>query len=317
LNREPAFAIRTGQYDANRTVADYVAELGVNVLIDKPSNAVVTLKTTLPEVYNQLSAGDRERLDKGRAARSEQSHAFAKECADADVPLYAFLFGNDPELWSRALYAAVLKAYPSAKGTPEPHSWEKAFLCPSDPLTWKSVRAYIQDFMEQSGAEGLYATFWDRYGINCQDERCRRNGLDRFPNQLYECVRQYREALQPMGKKLVARTWSSGAPHWLWDEYVHAPGYGGSGGEGIDLWGRVFRDLPADILIQTKVYYSDCQPDARFSPLLGQAKPHTEIAEYQIAGQTVGRFYFPASSVDYNAWTMSKAHELVGTRRAA
>jgi len=91
-----------------------------------------------------------------------------------------------------------------------------------------------------------------------------------------------------------------------------APGYGGFGGEGIDLWGRVFRELPADIQIQTKVYYSDCQPDARFNPVLGKAKPHTEIAEYQIAGQTVGRFYFPASSVDYNTRTMRQAHELVG-----
>jgi hypothetical protein len=310
--REPAFALRIGQYDANRTVAQYVALLGVNALIDKPNSAVVTLKSTLPEVYNQLSAEERERMDRGRAARVEQNRAFAKECADADVPLYAFLYGNDFELWSRSLLAAMLKAYPAAKGTPAPHSWEKARLCPSDRATWKFVRAYIKDFMEQSAADGMYATFWDRYGINCHDERCRRDGLDRFPNQLYECVRQYREALEPMGKKLVVRTWSSGAPHWLRDEYVHAPGYGAFGGEGIELWGRVFRELPADIMIQTKVYDSDCQPDARFNPLLGQAKPHTEIAEYQIAGQTVGRFYFPASSVDYNTWTMRKAHDLEG-----
>ncbi len=203
--REPAFAIRVGQYDANRTVADYVAQLGVNALIDKPNGAAVTLKTTLPEVYSQLSAADQVRLDGARAARVEQNRAFAKQCADADVPLYAFLYGNDVEAWSRPLVAAFLKAYPSAKGTPDTKSFEKARLCPSDPATWKFVRAYIQDFMEQSAADGMYATFWDRYGINCHDERCRRDGLDRFPNQLYECVRQYREALQ--GKRLVVRTW--------------------------------------------------------------------------------------------------------------
>lgn len=206
----------------------------------------------------------------------------------------------------------MLKAYPSAKGTPAPRSFEQARLCPSDPATWKAVRAYIQDFMEQSGASGLYVNFWDRYGVNCQDERCVRSGLNRFPNQVYECVRQYREALQPAGQKLVVRTWSSGAPHWLRDEYAHAPGYGGFGGSGIELWGRVFHELPSDITIQTKVYYADCQPDARFNPVLGEARPHPEIAEYQIAGQTVDLFYFPASSVDYNAWTMRKAHELVG-----
>jgi hypothetical protein len=180
-------------------------------------------------------------------------------------------------------------------------------------MTWKLVRAYVQDFMEQSGADGMYATFWDRYGIYCQDDRCQHSGLNKFPNELYECVKQYDAAVRPLGKKLIVRTWSSGVPHWLANEFVHAPGYGSFGGTGADLWARVIKELPADIIIQTKVYNSDCQPDPPFSPLLGQAKPHTEIAEYQISGQTIGRFYFPASTVDYDAWTMRKAHELVGS----
>lgn len=311
--RQPEFALRIGGHDASRSVADYVAAVGVNAIIGQPNSAAVTLKDTLPEVYNQLGSAERATLEFARAARSQRNQAFARECREADVPLYAFLYGNDFEQWSQPLYQAVLKAYPSAKGTPEPHSWEKARLCPSDPLTWKFVQAYLKEFMEQTGGDGLCATFWDRYGIYCQCDRCRRNGRNQFRNELYECVRQYHDALQPMGKKLLVRTWSSGVPHWLRDEFVHAPGYDGFGGSGVDLWSRVFRELPSDILIQTKVYDSDCQPDARFSPLLGHARPHPEIAEYQIAGQTVGRFYFPASSVDYNTWTIRRAHKLVGS----
>jgi hypothetical protein len=196
------------------------------------------------------------------------------------------------------------------KGTPQPHSWEKGYLCPSDPNTWNFIRAFVEDFIEGSAADGMYATFWDRYGLFCHDDRCRRNGLDKFPNELLETVKQYRDALH--GKPLVVRTWSSGAPHWLRDEWVHAPGYGSYGGTGEELWGRVFKEAPADIIIQTKVYNADCQPDPPFSPLVGKANPHTEIAEYQESGQTIGRFYFPASSVDYIATTIRKAHALVG-----
>jgi hypothetical protein len=311
--REPDFAIRTGQYEESRTVAEYVAALGVNVVIGKPNDAVVTLKETLPEVFKQLSSEEQARLERARDERKRQNLAFAKECHDADVDFYAFLFGNTFSFWSPALYRAALKAYPSVKGTPAPASFEKADLCPSDPLTWKLVRAYIQDFMEQSGADGMYATFWDHFGMYCQDERCRLSGLNKFPNEVYECVKEYEAALKPLNKTLVVRTWSSGEPHWLREEFVHAPGYGGLGLTGLELWGRVFRELPADIRIQTKVYNADCQPDPPFSPLIGKAKPHTEIAEYQISGQTIGRFYFPASTVDYDTWTMKKAHELVGS----
>jgi hypothetical protein len=308
--REPSFAIRTATYDATRTVADYIAELGVNILITKPNPTVVTLEQTLPEVFAQLSPADQARLKAARASQAERNRALANSAHDADVQIYAFLYGNDPTGWSRPIYDAALKAYPSIKGTPQPRSWEKGYLCPSDPLTWKFIRAYVEDFMDGSAADGMYATFWDRFGIYCHDDRCQRNGLDQFPNELYENVKQYRDAMH--GKPLVVRTWSSGSPHWLRDEYVHAPGYDHFGGSGEQLWGRVFKEDPADIIIQTKVYDSDCEPDPRFSPLVGKAKPHTEIAEYQESGQTIGRFYFPASSVDYITWTMRKAHGLVG-----
>jgi hypothetical protein len=311
--RDPDFAFRAASYYGNESVADYVATMGVNVIIGNQVGAnPVTFKDTLPEVYARLSRADQQRLD-WQSKRIEQDAAqFAQECHDADVAYYPLLYGNDFRLWSPTLYAAVLKAYPSAQGTPARDSWEKASLCPSDPKTWKVIDAYVKEFVEKMHGDGLYTTFWDHYGLYCQDTRCQNDGLDRFSNELYACVKHYDDVLAPMGKKLVVRTWSSGVPHWNRGEWVHAPGYGGFSGEATNVWGRVIRELPAGIMLQTKVYNSDCQPDPPFSPLLGQAQPHPEIAEYQISGQTTGRFYFPASTVDYTAQTMKRCFDLVG-----
>lgn len=310
--RDPDFALRTGQYDSNRSVAEYVAALGVNLIIMRRTENAVTLKEMLPDVYRQFSPEEQARLDRTRGEHRKQNLEFVKECHDADVPVYAFLYGNDFSAWSPVLYQAVIKTFPSAKGTPVPRAFEKNALSPADPLTWRAVRAYIQDFMDLTGADGLYATFWDRYGIYCRDDACRQAGLQEFRDQLYESVKQYYAALPDRQKKLVVRTWASGSSHWLRDEFVHAPGYGNFSGNGEDVWGRVIHDLPADIVLQTKVYDSDCEPDGRFNPLIGRAKPHPEIVEYQVSGQFVGRFYFPASSVNYMARTMRQAYELVG-----
>jgi hypothetical protein len=179
-------------------------------------------------------------------------------------------------------------------------------------MTWKVIDAYVKELVEKSHGDGLYAAFWDHYGLYCHDDRCVNDGMDQFSNELYECIRQYHDTLAADGKKLIVRTWASGVPHWLTDRWVHAPGYGGFSGDGTVIWGRVIRELPADITLQTKVYNSDCQPDPPFSPLLGNEKPHTEIAEYQITGQTTGRFYFPASTVTHTDWTIKRSLELVG-----
>jgi hypothetical protein len=311
--RNPSFAIRSATYEGHQPLAEYVAELGVNVIIGRQHVPnPVTFQNTLPSVYDHLSNEDRKQLEQQSRSVEQQSARFAQECHDADVSYYPFLYGNNFRLWSPALYAAVLKTYPSVRGTPAPNSWEKATLCPSDPLTWKVIDAYVKEFVEKMHGDGLYATFWDHYGLYCQDDRCQKDGLNQFPNELYECVRQYHDVLASMGKKLVVRTWASGVPHWFGNEWVHAPGYGGFGGEGTNLWSRVINDLPADIILQTKVYNCDCQPDPPFSGLLGHAQPHPEIAEYQISGQTTGRFYFPASTVDYTARTMRRSFKLIG-----
>jgi hypothetical protein len=311
--RNPAFALRAAAYNGHESVAEYVAALGVNVIIGKQVDAnPVTFKDTLPDIYAELSRDEQQRLD-WQSKRVEQNAAeFARECHDADVSYYPILYGNDFRLWSPTLYQAVVKAYPSAQGTPALHSWEKATLCPSDPMTWKVIDAYVKEFAEKMHGDGLYVTFWDHYGLYCQDDRCVQDGLNQFPNELYECVKHYHGVLSATGKKLIVRTWSSGVPHWYDDEWVHAPGNGGFTGDGTNLWGRVIRELPPEIVLQTKVYGSDCQPDPPFSTLLGHAQPHPEIAEYQITGQTTGRFYFPDADVDYLARSMAESRARLG-----
>ena len=311
LTRDPAFAIRTAAFYTRHSIAEFVAELGCNIVLGG-SSGTVTFEKTLPEVFQNLDAATQAKLRQKQAADAARQAALVQECRDADVDFYPLLYGNDMARWSPALLAAALKVYPSARGTSATQSWERAALCPSDPATWKIIEAYVREFAQQTPGGGMYATFWDHYGIFCQCERCRKNGLDKFPNELAECVRHYHAALKPIGKQLVVRTWSSGVPHWLGEQWVHAPGYDNFGGAATDLWARVIRELSPEIVLQTKVYHADCQPDARFSPLLGQAKPHTEIAEWQITGQTTGRFYLPASTVNHTAQTMRKSFALVG-----
>ena len=313
LVRDPAFAVRsTTANRGQRTIAEHVAAMGAN-LLTATVRITVSLHRTLPEVYNLLSPADQQRLDLQERAGAEASARLMKECHDADVTCYLDLpYGNNFSGWSPQLYAAALKAYPTAKGTEAPHSWEKAALCPSDPGTWKLIDAYIKEYAELSQADGLEATFWDQFGLYCQDNRCQRDGLNQFSNELYLTLKHYSDVLAPMGKKLLFRTWASGAPHWLNNEWVHSPGNGGLAGSGMEVWGRSIRELPAAIAVQTKVYESDCEPDARFNSLLGKAKPHTQLVEYQVTGQTTGRFYFPASVVDHMAATMKKSYDLIG-----
>lgn len=308
--REPDFEIRTSHGSRGRSIAEVVAEVGANLMDGLP--AVATLKDSFPNVFNLMSQRDQQRLEQRQSFMAERSKTALQECHDADVEVYTSIYGNNFEHWSPALYQAVIKAYPSTKGLPEPNSWEKAPLCPSDPMTWKLYNAAIRELMEQSGADGFLGIFWDQYGMYCQDERCQKDGLNKFPNELYVNVKNLYETTHEMGKGLIVRTWSSGCPHWLGEQYVHAPGYGGFGGTGEELWGRVIKELPARIVLQTKVYNSDCEPDAPFSPLIGGVKPHKQIAEYQIIAQTQGRYYFPASSVNYTAWTMKKSLDLIG-----
>jgi len=311
--RNPEFAIRFASHSREHSVAELVSVLGANTFV-APLHASVSLKDEMPEVYAKLSSDTQQRLAAGEADDMKRNAALVKKFHDADVEVFADLpYGNNFSRWSPELYEAFLAVCPSAKGVPEDHSWEKAALCPSDPATWKLFEAYVRECARQSQADGVACTFWDKFGIFCHDPRCQQNGLDQFKNELHAAISHYYAAVQPTGKKLHLRTWSSGCPHWLGDQYVHAPGYSNFSESHYELWSRVITDTPKEIPMQTKVYHSDCEPDPRFSTLLGHCKPHPEIVEYQMVGQTIGRHYFPAATVAYTAWTMKKAHDLIGS----
>jgi len=314
--RNPEFALRNCTWHPDYPVAEQAAIFGANFFVASlPSSPTLE---GVPEVHGALSAADQQRFAAAAADHKTRNAATVKEFHDADVEVYALLpYGNNFATWSPPLYAAVLKAYPSAKGTPMPNSHESAALCPSDPLTWKVLEAYVKEWAEQSSADGISATFWDNYSAFCQDDRCKANGLDQFPNEVHEFLSRYHALLKPMGMKLHMRTWSSGCPHWLGTNYVHAPGYGQFGMSHPELWARVIKETPADLIMQTKIYHSDCEPNARFTTLLGKCKPHIEIVEYQQTGQFIGRQYFPAATVNYTATTIKKALELVGPNGGA
>lgn len=279
LRREPKFALRSLNFTGNgHDVAEWVAAAGVN-MIQLGRNAPVRM---------------------------------VDDCKAADVEVFAFLYGCDPMKWGRERCEAFLAEHPTAKGVDPGRSWEKGLMCPSDPATWDFFTLVITNLAMKADYDGVSVTFWDDYGLNCHCKRCRKSGRDKFGSQVASVVKCFEKALKPLGKKLLVRTWSSGAPHFLGDEWVHAPGYGGSGGQPLELWGETYRSASRDTIFQTKVYNADCQPNPPFSLLLGKAcdAGFTELAEWQITGQTVGLGYLPASVVDHTSWTMKKAFEL-------
>lgn len=310
--RNPDFRLRCSGWHPGYSAAQLAAMTGANFYF-APLHASVSLRDELPEVYAKLSPEVQQRLDSGVAPAMQRNAKIVKEYHDADLTVFAELpYGNNFSRWSPELYEALLAVYPTAKGVRARDSWEKAALCPSDPATWKAFDAYVRECARQSQADGIAATFWDQYGLYCQDPRCQADGLDHFKNEVYASVSHYYSVVKPLGMQLHLRTWSSGCPHWFGDQYVHAPGYGQFSESHYELWSRVAKETPGDILMQTKVYHSDCEPDPPFDDMIGKCSPHTEIVEYQIVGQTIGRQYFPASVVNYMAWTMKKSLTRVG-----
>ena len=254
-----------------------------------------------------------------------------RECAELGVPVYGFLYGCDAAKWNHGKYDAFIAEYPSAKGVTPPKSWEKGTLCPSDPATREFFKEAILEIAGERRSRsdtpyrgdgragtpcppsvaGVVVCLWDDYGLNCVCDRCRANGMaGNWGRHVAFAVKAWEEALNPLGKELIVRTWASGASHWLRDEWVHAPGYGGPSGAPLSVWGEAMKAAGAHVRFQTKVYNADCQPDPPFSALLPVA-PRKEIAEWQITGQTVGLQYLPASVVDQTARQFRRVAELV------
>ena len=233
-----------------------------------------------------------------------------RECAALGVDAYSFLYGCDAAKWNRARYDAFVAAHPSAKGVSPEKSWEKGTLCPSDAATAAFFGEAVREIAVPEVA-GVVVCLWDDYGLNCACDRCKANGFaGNWGRQVAFAVKAWEDALKPLKKKLIVRTWSSGASHWLGDEWVHAPGYGGPSGEPLSVWGEAMRRAGTGVLFQTKVYNADCQPNPPFSALL-QVAPRRDIAEWQITGQTVGRQYFPAPVVAQTARQFARVKDLV------
>ena len=233
-----------------------------------------------------------------------------RECAALGVDAYSFLYGCDAAKWNRARYDEFVAAHPSAKGVSPEKSWEKGTLCPSDAATAAFFGEAVREIAVPEVA-GVVVCLWDDYGLNCACDRCKANGFaGNWGRQVAFAVKAWEDALKPLKKKLIVRTWSSGASHWLGDEWVHAPGYGGPSGEPLSVWGEAMRRAGSGVLFQTKVYNADCQPNPPFSALL-QVAPRRDIAEWQITGQTVGRQYFPAPVVAQTARQFARVKDLV------
>jgi len=236
-----------------------------------------------------------------------------RECAELDVPAYGFLYGCDAAKWNREKYDEFVASHPSAKGVTPPRSWEKGTMCPSDTATREFFAATIRE-IAVPGVSGVVVCLWDDYGLNCVCDRCKANGMTgNWGRQVAFAVKSWEDALKPLGKELIVRTWASGASHWLGDEWVHAPGYGGETGEPLSVWGAAMRASGGGVRFQTKVYNADCQPDPPFSALL-QVAPRREIAEWQITGQTVGLQYLPASIVDQTVRQFRRVAKLVSPK---
>ncbi|MBR1871408.1 MAG: hypothetical protein IJ802_06235 [Kiritimatiellae bacterium] len=219
------------------------------------------------------------------------------------------MYGCNAAKWNKALLEAFLEEHPSAKAVAPTNSWEKGVLCPSDEWTWKFVGAYAREFATAAGFDGLVVTFWDDYGLNCKCKRCKKNGMDTFGRQVAAMVKCLDNAITPLGKKLIVRTWASGAPHWLGDEWVHAPGYAGEA-DAAATWNEAMKEASGNVIFQTKVYNCDCQPDAPFSNLLGKSGGREEFAEWQITGQTVGLQWLPAAVVKHTKGTFERVKKM-------
>jgi len=60
-----------------------------------------------------------------------------------------------PDARSKAVRRHVAK---QVAGLNQSH--ESAALCPSDPLTWKVLEAYVKEWAEQAQADGISRAFW-------------------------------------------------------------------------------------------------------------------------------------------------------------
>jgi len=318
--REPNFKIRDINLGSEHNIPLLIARTGANIVFQNIRPDFVTLQQSFPQIWNQISETNQQKLLERKKIIDQYVTHIIHECHDADVDFYPFLYGNDIVRWSPTLAEAIYQVYPFIKGLRAPHSWEKASVNPSLPLTWQIIDSILSEYIQTIKGDGLITTFWDEYGIYSQDSLSIMNGLNYFHRELYKNIGEYERVLKLYHLPLIVRTWSSGTAHWvtlrnnegqLEHQFVHAPGYGGFSGDRYALWKDVIDSLPADIILQTKAYMSDCFPAARDNTLIGKTYPHPQIIEYQMTGQTTGLYYLPAVNVSYTDSTLRRAYRKI------
>jgi len=320
--REPDFKIRDINLGNEHNIPLLVARTGANILFQNIHPDFITLQHSFPQIWSRIAEADQQKLIERKKLVAQNTAQIIQACHDADVDFYPFLYGNDIVRWSPVLAKAIYDAYSFIKGVRAPHSWEKASVNPSLPLTWQIIDSMLSEYIQTLGGDGLITTFWDEYGIYSQDSLSIRNGLNHFDRELYKNIGEYERVLQLYHLPLIVRTWSSGTAHWVTlsnnegqpeNQFVHAPGYGGYSGDRVALWKYVIDSLPADIILQTKAYMSDCFPAARDNTLIGKVSPHPQVVEYQMTGQTTGLYYLPAVNVSYTDSTLKRAYQKIGS----
>ncbi|SFV34614.1 hypothetical protein [Thermoflavifilum thermophilum] len=320
--RQPAFKIRDINLGNERNIPLLIAQTGANIIFENIHPDFVTLQKSFPQIWNRIPPEDQQKLLEKKNAAIQNVTRILQACHDADVDFYPFLYGNDIVRWSPVLAKAIYDVYPFIKGVRAPHSWEKASINPSLPLAWEIMDSILSEYVQTLKGDGLITTFWDEYGIYSQDSLSVGNGLNQFNKELYKNIGEYERVLKIYHLPLIVRTWSSGTAHWvslrnnegtLERQFVHAPGYGGFSGDRLSLWKYVIDSLPADIVLQTKAYMSDCFPAARDNTLIGKVAPHPQIIEYQMTGQTTGLYYLPAINVSYTDSTLKRAYAKIGS----
>ena len=82
------------------------------------------------------------------------------------------------------------------------------------------------------------------------------------------------------------RTWASGASHWLGDEWVHAPGYGGETGDPLSVWGAAMKAAGGGVRFQTKQAFSDERKAVILEASKALNRYHRKFMEKKYPNQT-------------------------------
>ena len=269
------------------------------VLTGVPSSDGVLLKDSFPEVYRLVQDTHRVRAQNRVLNELERAVKLTDNCDRYGIGYYVYLAVGLPG----HLRDAVYSAHPDVKGTCHPDSYEKAHMCPSNPLSWELWRAIVSEIMGMyPGAQGVYLDIMhDGYGLYCQCERCRATGLDDFPAEIRVAVLETHRALAQRGKKLLYHTWTTNSK----------PRKGRSQGSDSGLpwhlpgdrpeW--VFRQViewtPPEIELVKMDTWGDVLPTAPLDPLIGKTGKHPQIVQFQIAGEYRGFNKVPAAMVQY------------------